>query len=156
MPMSAALINEITIALNRMKETAKADQPLTNSLDGLANLCKEYQEKWLMSRNTRINIYLYYAARNSALVVSRMKESLLSNEAQDSKIIEWLLQAVGLIKELLDMVQNEKLDEAVAKSAIDKVKQLRTIAASARLVQAQEKELEDVDKLLTYLSKLRK
>lgn len=158
MPMSTALINEITIALTNMKETTKADQSIANNLDELANIFKEYEEKWLMSRNTRINIYFYYAARNAALVVSRMKERLISSTETHTNpaTIEELLQVVGLLKELLDMVKNEKPDEEVAKLAIEKVRQLRTIATNAKLVEAKEKELEDVDKLLTYLSKLRK
>jgi selenocysteine-specific translation elongation factor len=66
------------------------------------------------------------------------------------------LQVIGLIRELLDLTQNDKPDEDVIKLSIEKVRQLRTVAANTKLVQAQEKELEDIDKLLNYLSKLRR
>ena len=155
--MSAALINEITVALNSMRETSKVDQSIVNNLDGLANVFKESQEKWLTSKNTKVSIYFYYAARNAALVVSRMKERFLSSTTnENSQMAEESLQVIGLIRELLDLTQNEKPDEDVIKLSIEKVRQLRTVAADTRLIQAQEKELEDIDKLLNYLSKLRR
>lgn len=155
--MSAALINEITVALNSMRETSKVDQSIVNNLDGLANVFKESQEKWLTSKNTKVSIYFYYAARNAALVVSRMKERFLSSATnENSQIAEESLHVIGLIRELLDLTQNEKPDEDIIKLSIEKVRQLRTVAADTRLIQAQEKELEDIDKLLNYLSKLRR
>ena len=156
--MSAALIEEITVALNSMKQTGKADPSMVNSLDRLANAFKESQEKWLTSRNTKVSIYFYYAARNAGLVVSRMKERFLSSNAVDEnpKIAEESLQVVGLVRELSDLTQNEKPDESITKLIIERVKQLRAAAIDAKLIQTQEKELEDVDKLLTYLSKLRR
>jgi len=155
--LSAALINEITVALNSMRETSKVDQSIVNNLDGLANVFKESQEKWLTSKNTKVSIYFYYAARNAALVVSRMKERFLSSTTnENSQMAEESLQVIGLIRELLDLTQNEKPDEDVIKLSIEKVRQLRTVAADTRLIQAQEKELEDIDKLLNYLSKLRR
>lgn len=155
--MSASLINEITVALNSMRETSKVDQSIVNNLDGLANVFKESQEKWLTSKNTKVSIYFYYAARNAALVVSRMKERFISSATnEDPQMAEESLQVIGLIRELLDLTQNEKPDEDVIKLSIEKVRQLRTVAANTKLVQAQEKELEDIDKLLNYLSKLRR
>lgn len=156
--MSTTLIDEITVVLNNMKETGKVDLSLAKNLDTLATVFKESQEKWLMSRNTRVNIYFYYAARNAALVVSRMKERFLSlNEGDvNAKIADESLQVVGLIRELLDFVRQEKPDEGVTKVIIERVKQLRALATNAKLVQTQEKELEDVDKLLGYMSKLKR
>lgn len=156
--MSSALIDEITVALNSIKETSNVDQSLVNNLDGLANVFKESQEKWLTSRNTKVSIFFYYAARNAALVVSRMKERFLSSHDPDKnpQIAEESLQIVGLIRELLDLTQNEKPDEGTTKLIIERVKQLRTAAGNAKLLQPQEKELEDIDKLLNYLSRLRK
>jgi len=140
-----------------MRETSKVDQSIVNNLDGLANVFKESQEKWLTSKNTKVSIYFYYAARNAALVVSRMKERFLSSTTnENSQMAEESLQVIGLIRELLDLTQNEKPDEDVIKLSIEKVRQLRTVAADTRLIQAQEKELEDIDKLLNYLSKLRR
>ncbi|MGH9909575.1 MAG: hypothetical protein ACRD32_02945, partial [Nitrososphaerales archaeon] len=102
--MSTTLIDEITVVLNNMKETGKVDLSLAKNLDALATVFKEAQEKWLMSRNTKVNIYFYYAARNAALVVSRMKERFLSlNEGDgNAKIADESLQIVGLIRELFD------------------------------------------------------
>lgn len=156
--MSTTLIDEITVVLNNMKETGKVDLSLAKNLDTLATVFKESQEKWLMSRNTKVNIYFYYAARNAALVVSRMKERFLSlNEGDvNAKIADESLQVVGLIRELLDFVRQEKPDEGVTKVIIERVKQLRALATNAKLVQTQEKELEDVDKLLGYMSKLKR
>lgn len=156
--MSTTLIDEITVVLNNMKETGKVDLSLAKNLDALATVFKESQEKWLMSRNTKVNIYFYYAARNAALVVSRMKERFLSlNEGDvNAKIADESLQVVGLIRELLDFVRQEKPDEGVTKVIIERVKQLRALATNAKLVQTQEKELEDVDKLLGYMSKLKR
>jgi hypothetical protein len=140
-----------------MRETSKVDQSIVNNLDGLANVFKESQEKWLTSKNTKVSIYFYYAARNAALVVSRMKERFISSATnEDPQMAEESLQVIGLIRELLDLTQNEKPDEDVIKLSIEKVRQLRTVAANTKLVQAQEKELEDIDKLLNYLSKLRR
>jgi hypothetical protein len=140
-----------------MRETSKVDQSIVNKLDGLANVFKESQEKWLTSKNTKVSIYFYYAARNAALVVSRMKERFISSATnEDPQMAEESLQVIGLIRELLDLTQNEKPDEDVIKLSIEKVRQLRTVAANTKLVQAQEKELEDIDKLLNYLSKLRR
>lgn len=156
--MSTTLIDEITVVLNNMKETGKVDLSLAKNLDALATVFKESQEKWLMSRNTKVNIYFYYAARNAALVVSRMKERFLSlNEGDgNAKIADESLQVVGLIRELFDFVRQEKPDEGVTKVIIERVKQLRALATDAKLVQTQEKELEDVDKLLGYMSKLKR
>ncbi len=156
--MSTALIDEITVALNSMKETGKADPSIANNLDTLANAFKESQEKWLTSRNAKVGMFLYYAARNAALVVSRMKERFLSPDAVNGnpKIAEESLQVVGLIRELLNFTQKEKPDEGITKLIIERVRQLRAVASNAKLVQAQEKELEDVDKLFNYLSKLKK
>ena len=156
--MSTALIDEITVVLNSMKETGKVDPSIVNNLDGLANMFKESQEKWLTSRNTKVSIYFYYAARNAGLVVSRMKERFLSTNAVDAnpKIAEESLQVIGLIRELLDLTQKEKPDEGITKLIIERVRQLRAVAADTKLVQAQEKELEDVDKLLNYMSKLKR
>jgi hypothetical protein len=140
-----------------MKETAKVDQSIVNNLDALFNMFVESQEKWLTSRNTRVNIYFYYAARNAGLVVSRMKERFLSNETdENSKIVEESLQVISLIGEILNLTQNEKPDEGAPKLVMERVKELRTLAINTKLMQAQEKELEDVDKLLNYLSRLRK
>ena len=156
--MSTALIDEITAALHNMKETGKADQSITNRLEALANMFKESQERWLTSRNTRVSIYFYYAARNAALVVSRMKERFLSlNEVDgNTSVAEQSLPIIVSVKDLLELTRNEKPDEATAKLIIERVKELRRLATDTRLVQAQEKELEDIDKLLNYLSKLRK
>ncbi len=155
--MSKALINEITVALNNMKETAKVDQSIVNNFDILFNMFGESQEKWLTSRDTRVNIYFYYAAKNAGLVVSRMKERFLSNETPENpKIVEESLQVMGLLGEILNLTQDEKPDEAATKVVMERVKELRTFAINTKLMQAQEKELEDVDKLLNYLSRLRK
>lgn len=156
--MSTTLIAQVIVALNSMKETGKVDQSITNNLGVLADMFKESQEKWLTSRNTRVNIFFYYAARNVALVLSRMKERFLSLDLVDgnSKIAEESLQLVGLIRELDNYVRNDKPDDSITKLTMEKVKQLRTLATNTKLVQAQEKELEDVDKLLNYISKLRK
>lgn len=156
--MSSALIDQVTAALSNMKETGKIDQSISINLTSLANIFRELQEKWLVSRNTRFNIFFYYAARNAALVVSRMKERIVSaKEANgNAKIAEELLQVVDLIRELLEMTGNEKPDDAMTKLIIERVKQLRTVAISMKLMQAQEKELEDIDKLFNYLSKLRR
>jgi uncharacterized protein (UPF0305 family) len=54
------------------------------------------------------------------------------------------------------MTGNEKPDDAMTKLVIERVKQLRTVGTNMKLIQTQEKELEDVDKLFNYLSKLRK
>ncbi|MGH9934418.1 MAG: hypothetical protein ACRD3Z_04795, partial [Nitrososphaerales archaeon] len=99
-----------------------------------------------------------YAARNAALVVSRMKERIVSatEDSGNKKTAEELLQVVGLIRELLEMTGNEKPDDAMTKSVIERVKQLRTVGTNMKLIQIQEKELEDVDKLFNYLSKLRR
>ena len=155
--MSTAL-DEVTSALNSMKVTGKVDQSITTNLDTLAGVFRESQEKWLTSRNARVSIFFYYAARNAALVVSRMKERFLSaHEADgDSKNAEELLQVVGLIRELLDMTGYEKPDDTTTRLIIERVKQLRTVAKDVKLLQTQEKELEDVDKLFNYLSKLRR
>ncbi len=156
--MSIALIDEISVALNGMKETGKVDPSIANNLETLANAFKESQEKWLTSRNARVGIFLYYAARNAALVVSRMKERFLSSNAVDvdPKIAEESLQVIGLIRELLDFTRKEKPDEGITKLVIERVRQLRAVATNAKLVQVQEKELEDVDKLFNYLYKLKK
>ena len=156
--MSTTLIDEITVVLNNMKETGKVDLSLAKNLDALATVFKESQEKWLTSRNARVGIFLYYAARNCALVVSRMKERFLSlNEGDGNvKIADESLQVVGLIRDLLDLTRKEKPDEGITKLVIERVRQLRAAATNIKLVQAQEKELEDVDKLFNYLSKLKK
>lgn len=140
-----------------MKETAKVDQSIVNNFDILFNMFGESQEKWLTSRDTRVNIYFYYAAKNAGLVVSRMKERFLSNETPENpKIVEESLQVMGLLGEILNLTQDEKPDEAATKVVMERVKELRTFAINTKLMQAQEKELEDVDKLLNYLSRLRK
>ncbi len=156
--MSIALVDEITVALNNMKETGKADPSIANNLGTLADAFKESQEKWLTARNARAGIFLYYAARNAALVVSRMKERFLSPDVVNGnmKLAEESLKVVGLIRELLNFTQKEKPDEGNAKLIIERVRQLRAVATDIRLVQAQEKELEDVDKLFNYLYKLKK
>lgn len=156
--MSTALIDQVTAALNNMKETGKVDQSITINLTSLANVFRELQEKWLTSRNTKVNIFFYYAARNAALVVSRMKERiLLANEVDgNTKIAEEMLEVMGLIRELLELTGNEKPDDAMTKLIIERVKQLRTVGTNMKLIQTQEKELEDVDKLFNYLSKLRR
>ncbi len=156
--MSTALIDQLTAALNSMKETGKVDQSITTNLTSLVNIFRELQEKWLISRNTRVNIFFYYAARNAVLVVSRMKERIGSANEVDgnTKIAEELLQVLGLVRELLEMTGNEKPDDAMTKLIIERVKQLRTVAISMKLMQPQEKELEDIDKLFNYLSKLRR
>lgn len=150
--MSTVLIDEITRALHTMKETGKVDLSIVNNLDVLANLFKESKEKWLTSRDTRVSFYFYYAARNAELVVSRMKERFLSSKQvnDNPKIAEDSLQIVGLLAELLDLTRKEKPDEAVTKLTIEKVRQLRAVAADTKLVQSDEKELEDVDKLFQY------
>ena len=155
--MSTAL-DEVISALNNMKETGKVDQSITTNLDILAKVFKEAQEKWLTSRNARLGIFFYYAARNAALVVSRMKERFLSTNQVDgnAKIADESLQVVGLVRELFDLTRNEKADDATTKLIIERVKTLRKVATDTKLVQVQEKELEDVDKLFNYLSKLRK
>ena len=155
--MSTAL-DEVISALNNMKETGKVDQSITTNLDILAKVFKEAQEKWLTSRNARLGIFFYYAARNAALVVSRMKERFLSTNQVDgnAKIADESLQVVGLVRELFDLTRNEKADDATTKLIIERVKTLRKVATDIKLVQVQEKELEDVDKLFNYLSKLRK
>ncbi|MFY3739702.1 MAG: hypothetical protein HMLIMOIP_000121 [Candidatus Nitrosomirales archaeon] len=155
--MSTAL-DEVISALNNMKETGKVDQSITTNLDTLAKVFKEAQEKWLTSRNARLGIFFYYAARNAALVVSRMKERFLSANQVDgnAKIADESLQVVGLVRELFDLTRNEKADDATTKLIIERVKTLRKVATDIKLVQVQEKELEDVDKLFNYLSKLRK
>lgn len=155
--MSTAL-DEVISALNNMKETGKVDQSITTNLDTLAKVFKEAQEKWLTSRNTRLGIFFYYAARNAALVVSRMKDRFLSTNQVDgnAKIADESLQVVGLVRELFDLTRNEKADDATTKLIIERVKTLRKVATDIKLVQVQEKELEDVDKLFNYLSKLRK
>lgn len=156
--MSTALIDQVTASLNNMKETGKVDQSITINLTSLVNVFKELQEKWLISRNTRVNIFFYYAARNAALVVSRMKERIISANEVDgnTKIAEELLRVMDLIQELLEMTGNEKPDDAMTKLIIERVRQLRTVAINMKLMQAQEKELEDIDKLFNYLSKLRR
>jgi hypothetical protein len=156
--MSTALMDEVTAALNKMKETGNVDQSITTNLTSLSNVFRELQEKWLTSRNTKVNIFFYYAARNAALVVSRMKERIVSatEDNENKKTAEELLQVLGLIRELLEMTRNEKPDDAMTKLVIERVKQLRTVGTNMKLIQTQEKELEDVDKLFNYLSKLRK
>lgn len=151
-------LDQVISALNSMKETGKVDQSITTSLDTLAKVFKEAQEKWLTSRNTGVSIFFYYAARNAALVVSRMRERLLSANQVDgnAKIADESLQVVGLIRELFDLTRNEKPDDASTKLIIERVKTLRKVATDIKLVQVPEKELEDVDKLFNYLSKLRK
>jgi len=141
-----------------MKETGKVDPSIVNSLDRLVNVFKESQEKWLTSRNAKVGMFLYYAARNATLVVSRMKERFFSSDAVNGnpKIAEESLQVVGLVRELLDFTQKEKPDESITRLIIERVRQLRTAASNAKLVQPQEKELEDVDRLFNYLSKLKK
>jgi hypothetical protein len=155
--LSAALINEIAVALNGMKETSIVDQSIVNNLNGLANMFIESQEKWLTSRNTRVNIYFYYAARIAGLVVSRMKARFLSDGARgDPKIAEESLQVLGLIGAIHDLTKQDKPDESAAKLVMERVRELRAVATNTKLMQAQEKELEDVDKLVAYLSKLRR
>lgn len=151
-------MDEVTAALNKMKETGNVDQSITTNLTSLSNVFRELQEKWLTSRNTKVNIFFYYAARNAALVVSRMKERIVSatEDNENKKTAEELLQVLGLIRELLEMTRNEKPDDAMTKLVIERVKQLRTVGTNMKLIQTQEKELEDVDKLFNYLSKLRK
>ena len=152
------LIDEITQLLNRMKETGKVDLSIVNNLDGLAGLFKESKEKWLVSSNTKINLYFYYGARIAELVVSRMKERFLSSNQVDanSKIVEDSLQVTGLLGDLLGLTQKKLPDEDSTKLVIERTRQLRSVATDTKLLQSQEKELEDVDKLLSYMSKLRK
>ena len=155
--MSAAL-DQVTSALNNMKETGNVDQSISTNLDALAKVFKEAQQNWLTSRNSRVSIFFYYAARNAALVVSRMKERLISANQVDgnAKIADESLQVIGLIRELFDLTRNEKPDDATTKLIIERVKTLRKVATDIKLLQVQEKELEDVEKLFNYLSKLRK
>ena len=152
------LIDEITQLLNRMKETGQVDLSITKNLDGLASLFKESKEKWLISPNTKINLYFYYGARVAELVVSRMKERFLSSNevSANSKIVEDSLQMTGLLGDLLGLTQKKLPDDDSVKLVIERTKQLRAIATDKKLLQPQEKELEDVDKLLSYISKLRK
>jgi len=152
------LIDEIIESLNRMKETGKADLSIVNNLDGLANVFKESKEKWLISPNTKVNLYFYYAARIAELVVYRMKERFLSSNQVDeiAEIVEASLQVVGLLGDLFNLTQKKLPDEDSTKMVIERTRQLRTVATDTKLLQSQEKELEDVDKLLRYISKLRK
>ena len=152
------LIDEITTSLNKMKETGKVDLSIANSLDSLSNLFKESKERWLMSPNTKINLYFYYAARIAELVVSRIKERFLSSSQvdTDSKIVEDSLQVAGLLGDLLGLTQKKLPDEDSVKLVIERTRQLRAVATNVKLLESQEKELEDVDKLLSYMSKLRK
>ena len=154
--MSTVLIDEITRALNSMKETGEVDLSIANNLDGLANLFKESKEKWLTSPDTKVNFYFYYAARIAELVVSRMKERFLSlKQVNDNpKIAKYSLQILGLLGELLDLTRKEKPDGGVAKLAIERVTQLRAVAVDTKLLQSEEKELEDIDKLLQYRQRL--
>jgi len=154
----SAAIDQVTSALNNMKETGNVDQSITTNLDTLAQVFKEAQQNWLTSRNSKVSIFFYYAARNAALIVSRMKERLLSANQVDgnAKIADESLQVVGLIRELFDLTRNEKPDDATTKLIIERVKTLRKVATDIKLLQVQEKELEDVDKLFNYLSKLRR
>ena len=154
--MSTVLIDEITRALNSMKETGKVDPSIVKNLDGLANVFKESKEKWLTSPDTKVNFYFYYAARIAELVTSRMKERFLSSKQvnDNPKITEDSLQIVGLLGELLDLTRKEKPDGVVAKLTIERVRQLRAVAADTKLLQSEEKELEDVDKLLQYRQRL--
>ncbi|MGH9878155.1 MAG: hypothetical protein ACRD5H_10990, partial [Nitrososphaerales archaeon] len=122
--MSTALMDEVTAALNKMKETGNVDQSIATNLASLSNVFRELQEKWLTSRNTKVNIFFYYAARNAALVVSRMKERIVSatEDSGNKKTAEELLQVVGLIREVLEMTGNEKPDDAMTKLVIERVK----------------------------------
>jgi len=152
------LIDEITTSLNKMKETGKVDLSIANSLDSLSNLFKESKERWLMSPNTKINLYFYYGARIAELVVSRIKERFLSSSQvdADSKIVEDSLQVSGLLGDMLGLTQKKLPDEDSVKLVIERTRQLRAVATNVKLLESQEKELEDVDKLLSYMSKLRK
>jgi hypothetical protein len=140
-----------------MRETSNIDQSIVNKLDALANLFKEHKEKWLLSPNTKINLYFYYAARIAELIVSRMKEKFISSQAgANSSIAEDSLQLVALLGEVLGLTQKKLPDEESTKLVIERTKQLRAVATDKKLLQSQEKELEDVDKLLGYLSRLRR
>jgi len=152
------LIDEIIESLNRMKETGKVDLSIVNNLDGLVNVFKESKEKWLISPNTKVNLYFYYAARIAELVVSRMKERFLSSNQVDeiAEIVEASLQVVGLLGDLFNLTQKKLPDEDSTKLVIERARQLRAVATDTKLLQSQEKELEDVDKLLRYMYKLRK
>jgi len=141
-----------------MKETGKVDPSIVTNLDTLANLFREYKEKWLMSPNTKVNLYFYYGARIAELVVSRMKERFLSSQQADegSKAAEDSLQVAGFLRDLLDLTQKKLPDDDSTKSVIERTKQLRTVATDIKFLQPQEKELQDVDKLLGYISRLRR
>ncbi|MFQ5970171.1 MAG: hypothetical protein ACE5J2_06750 [Nitrososphaerales archaeon] len=150
--MSTVLIDEITRALNRMKATGEFDQSIVNVLDRLANLFRESKEKWLTAPGTKASFYFFYGARNAELVIYRMKERFLSSKQVNDnlKIVDDSLQIIGLLAELLDLTRKEKPDGAVTKLTIEKVKELREVAANTKLLLAEEKELEDVDKLFQY------
>jgi len=152
------LIDEITTSLNNMKQSGKVDLSIVNNLEVLSNLFKESKERWLMSSNTKINLYFYYAARVAELVVSRVKERFLSSNQVDAnlRIIEDSLQVTGLLRDLHDLTQKKLPDEDSTKLVVERTRQLRVVATNVNILQMQEKELEDVDKLLRYISKLRK
>lgn len=152
------LIDEITNELNKIKESGKVDQAIVSNLDALANSFREYKEKWLMSPNTKVNLYFYYGARIAELVASRMKERFLSSQQADegSKTAEDSLKVTTLLGDLIGLAQKKLPDDDSVKLVIERTKQLRVVATDVKFLQPKEKELEDVDKLLSYISRLRK
>lgn len=154
----STLIEEVTMALNNTKERGVADQSLLNSLEALSSTYRGYVEKWLISRNTKVNIYFYYAARNAQIVVQRTKERFASANDSDEirRTVDLALQTIVILGQVLELVMVEKPDEAATKSVIEQAKRLRAVATETHILQSPERALEDVDKLLNYMLKLRK
>jgi hypothetical protein len=150
------LIDEVRDSLEMIKTTGKVDQSLLGKLDELSNLFKGHKEMWLMSPNTRINLYFYYAARIAELVAVRIKERLFVQVYENNKNLEISQNLIALLGDVLDLTQKKLPDEASVKSVMERSRELRAIATTAKLLEPNEKELLDVDKLLSYLSKLRK
>lgn len=142
------LMDEITDALNGMEETGKVDLSIVKNLDKVTDLFKASEEKWLTTPNTKQSFYFYYAARNAELVLSKMKERFMSSKQvnDNPKVAEDSLQIVGLLGDLLDLTRIEKPDDRITKLAIERVRQLRAVAADTKLLQSEDKELEGIDK----------
>jgi hypothetical protein len=148
-------VEDITAALKKMKESDAIDLSIINMLDALGSIFKDYVERWLTSRNTKVNLYFYYAARNAQLIISRLKERFTSADS-GKEVVDITLQMIGLLGDVLDLVRNERPDEAATKSVIERARTLRSTATELQILNSPEKELEDVDKLMNYMSKLRK
>jgi len=147
------ILEEILVKLEEMEEAGKVDVSIVDNLNGLIKFCEDKEEEWVSNEEieTRDAFQLFHAARNSRLILNKMKKRFISaGKMHDNpKVVNdaiRILPAIRDICEILSSINEKYINPEILLFLSKKLRNLRNLASQVSMLPSLEEELSGLNK----------